>query len=193
MEYKDLNVCQKLQIVRDLLNNTKMSKTGFNKFSNYAYYQTSDFMPFVQKYCREVGICPIVTFDKETEEAIMIIINSDKMDERLEFKVRYSIPNLKGSNTSQMIGGMTTFFSRYLYQIAFAITENDAFDCLSEEQNTEVELNKEKKDELISTIKKNVKKNENVANALKDLIKKRKVTSVSDLSLNDLQEVVDLI
>ena len=40
MEYKDLNVCQKLQVIRDLLNNTKMPKTGFNKFSNYAYYQS---------------------------------------------------------------------------------------------------------------------------------------------------------
>lgn len=37
MEYKDLTVCQKLQIVRDMLNTTKMPKSGFNKFSNYAY------------------------------------------------------------------------------------------------------------------------------------------------------------
>ena len=167
--YKEMNVCQKLQVVRDLLNNTKMPKTGFNNFSNYSYYQNSDFMPYVQKYCREIGLCPLVTFNKETEEAIMIVMNADKMEETLEFKCRYSIPQLKGSNTCQMIGGMTTFMQKYLYQIAFCITENDAFDGLSPEQNVEVNPEEDdKKEELIKFIIKN-KENEKLKESIKEL------------------------
>lgn len=192
MEYKELSVYQKLQIVRDLLNNCQMPKTGKNTFSHYNYYQLSDFMPFVQRYCKEVGICSVITFDKENEEAVMKIVNCDKPDEIIEFKIRYIIPQLKGANTAQMVGGMSTYFSRYLYQIAFAITENDAFDGLSSEENIELDKDQTKKDELINEIKKNIK-NENVKTALTEVIKKQKAKSITDLTLSDLQEIVDLI
>lgn len=184
-------VCQKLQIVRDKLNNTKMEKTGFNKFSNYSYYQTSDFMPYVQRYCNEEGVCPLLTFDKETNEAVMTIMNSENMSETLEFRCAYTVPQLKGSNTAQMVGGMITFFTRYMYMLVFAITENDTFDSLSPEQNQEIEQpkpNDDQKEKLIQTIIKN-KDNKELQLAIKNELKETGVKGVKELSIESLIKI----
>ena len=184
-------VCQKLQIVRDKLNNTKMEKTGFNGYSQYKYYQTADFMPYVQRYCNEEGICPLLSFDKEKNEAVMIVMNSENMGETLEFRCAYTVPQLKGSNTAQMVGGMITFFTRYMYMLVFAITENDTFDSLSPEQNQEVEQVKQdddKKEKLIKEIIKN-KENKELQVVLKNELKETGAKSIKELPLESLVKI----
>lgn len=186
-----MNVYEKLQKVRCELQQCNIKKGGKNNFSHYTYYELSDLLPVINDLCMKNKLTPIVRYT--AQQATLTVVNSENPEEFIEFISPFIVSELKGSTKIQALGSSHTYLRRYLYLTAFEIVESDYFEQLSEEDKVEVDLNKDKKDELIEKIKKNVKKNENVANALKDLIKKRKVTSVSELSFNDLQEVVDLI
>lgn len=125
-DYSNMSIYKKIQIVKQRILESNLKKSGENKFAGFKYYELADFTPAIINLCNEVGLFTKVTFDNEI--AKLIIINSDKPDQREEYTSPMRTLELKGCNQIQALGGVETYSRRYLYMSAFDIIENDMFD-----------------------------------------------------------------
>ena len=125
-DYSNMSIYKKIQIVKQRILESNLKKSGENKFAGFKYYELADFTPVIINLCNEVGLFTKVTFDNEI--AKLIIINSDKPDQREEYTSPMRTLELKGCNQIQALGGVETYSRRYLYMSAFDIIENDMFD-----------------------------------------------------------------
>jgi hypothetical protein len=121
-----MSVYKKLQQARLSLQNTKLSKSGKNKFAGYEYFELGDFLPQIQKICAEVGLCGVVSFNNEM--AYLTIHDTDG-EGYVTFTSPMSSAALKGCHDVQNLGAVQTYLRRYLWTNAFEIVEHDALDA----------------------------------------------------------------
>ena len=123
-----MKVYSKLMKARLALQNTKLKKSGQNKFAGYSYFELGDFLPTVQNIFSEVGLCGIVSFQSDlatltitdTEDGSQIVITSPM-----------GSAALKGCHEVQNIGAVETYQRRYLWVSAMEIVEHDILDILN--------------------------------------------------------------
>ena len=121
-----MSVYKKLQQARLALQNTKLSKSGKNKFAGYEYFELGDFLPQIQNICAEVGLCGVLSFN--TEMAYLTIHDTDS-EGFVTFTSPMSSAALKGCHDVQNLGAVQTYLRRYLWTNAFEIVEHDALDA----------------------------------------------------------------
>lgn len=134
-----MNLYQKLMKVRVDVLNANLKKTGYNKFSKFAYYELKDFLSFATEAFQEVNLYSrfsiITATPNITETATFTIINSEKPD---EIEV-YTIPTAEcfigrkadgtgGADPIQNLGGKITYLRRYMYFMALDLIEDDSAD-----------------------------------------------------------------
>lgn len=152
IDYANMSIYKKIQVVKQKILDANLKKTGENKYSGFKYYELSDFVPSIIKFCNEVGL--FTKFNYTNELATLTIINCDKIEEKEEYTSPMKEVTLKGCNEIQSLGGIETYSRRYLYMSAFDISEKDRFDGSygkdknkktksSEEQLKHLELHKE--------------------------------------------------
>ena len=142
MDYANMSIWKKIQLVKQKLLEANLKKTGENKFSGFKYYELSDFTPTIVNLCNEVGLFTKFSFDNES--ATLTIINSDKQDQIEVYTSPMRDLQLKGCNDIQALGGVETYSRRYLYMSAFDIVENDMFGAQAGSEN-----NKPKEDKKV--------------------------------------------
>lgn len=121
-----MSVYSKINQARIRLQNTKLKKSGHNKFAGYDYFELGDFLPEVQKIFENIGLCGVISFAKElatltitdVEDNSQIVITSPMAD-----------ANLKGCHPIQNLGAVETYTRRYLWVTALEIVEHDALDA----------------------------------------------------------------
>jgi hypothetical protein len=123
---KSMSVYKKLQEARILLQNTKLNKSGKNKFAGYEYFELGDFLPQIQNICKNVGLCGMVSFTADT--AYLTIHDTDG-EGFTTFTSPMSSAALKGCHDVQNLGAVQTYLRRYLWTNAFEIVEHDALDA----------------------------------------------------------------
>lgn len=160
-----MNIYEKMQKAKVELQKKDLKKTGMNKFSNYKYYELGDFMPAINEICLELKLFTQVNFDKEN--AILTIINIEKVDEKLEYVSEMVKTTLKGCNEIQALGGVQTYQRRYLYMNAFEISENDYY--VDGQDNIE-DKNNNQKDLPFKESKKEIEETEVIDKLKKDLL-----------------------
>ena len=121
-----MSVYKKLQQARMLLQGTKLTKSGKNKFAGYEYFELSDFLPAIQKICNEIGLCGIVSFN---HEMAYLQINDVEDGTSIMFTSPMSSAALKGCHDVQNLGAVQSYLRRYLWVNAFEIVEHDALDA----------------------------------------------------------------
>jgi hypothetical protein len=121
-----MTVYKKLQEARILLQNTKLNKSGKNKFAGYEYFELGDFLPQIQNICKNVGLCGMVSFTADT--AYLTIHDTDG-EGFTTFTSPMSSAALKGCHDVQNLGAVQTYLRRYLWTNAFEIVEHDALDA----------------------------------------------------------------
>jgi hypothetical protein len=121
-----MNVYKKLQEARILLQNTKLNKSGKNKFAGYEYFELGDFLPQIQNICKNVGLCGVLSFTGDT--AYLTIHDTDG-EGFVTFTSPMSSAALKGCHDVQNLGAVQTYLRRYLWTNAFEIVEHDALDA----------------------------------------------------------------
>jgi len=126
-QQKVLNVYQKLQRARVMLQEVSLKKSGKNKFSGHEYFNLSDFLPAINEIFDKLGLCSIVTF--EEKQATMLIVNSEEVDEKIKFISPNAEVTLKGCHPMQNVGAVETYQRRYLYMTALEIVEADLLDA----------------------------------------------------------------
>ena len=60
-----MSVHKKLMQARISLQSVEMKKSGLNKFAGYDYFELSDFIPHVQRIFNEIGLCGVVSYERE--------------------------------------------------------------------------------------------------------------------------------
>ncbi|NGT31323.1 recombinase [Clostridium perfringens] len=125
-ETKKLNIYQKIQKARVDLQNKDLKKTGYNKYSNYKYFELGDFLPHINDICNEIGL--YTEFSYEEKLATLTVYNTENLEEKRIWTTPVEVATLKGCSTIQNIGGTQSFARRYLYMMAFEIAETDVID-----------------------------------------------------------------
>ena len=122
----DMTVYKKLQEARILLQNTKLNKSGKNKFAGYEYFELGDFLPQIQNICKDLGLCGVISFDNNMA---YLQINDVEDGTSVMFTSPMSSAALKGCHDVQNLGAVQTYLRRYLWTNAFEIVEHDALDA----------------------------------------------------------------
>ena len=122
----DTNLYTKLMKMRVELQKEDIKKTGENKFSNFMYYELADFLPQCNKIAANNNV--VFLYQLEKEQATLTLFNCENLEEKIMFTLPLAELSIKGANGIQNIGGLATYTRRYLYLIAFEISESDEFD-----------------------------------------------------------------
>jgi hypothetical protein len=121
-----MSVYKKLQQARLALQNTKLNKSGKNKFAGYEYFELSDFLPQVTNIFNEIGLCGVVSFTPET--AYLTVHDTDG-DGFVTFTSPLVVAENAKGQAIQSMGSTHTYFRRYLWLMCMEITENDVVDA----------------------------------------------------------------
>jgi ERF superfamily len=120
------NVYSKLMEARLKLQNTKLEKSGHNKFAGYKYFELGDFLPTVQNIFNEFGLCGVVSYTQDL--ATLTIIDLDGLS-MVAITSPMGSAALKGCHEVQNIGAVETYQRRYLWVTAMEIVEHDVLDA----------------------------------------------------------------
>lgn len=120
-----MSIYKKLQEARIQLQNTKLKKSGHNKFAGYYYFELGDFLPEIQNICNKMGLCGIISFNQD-----MAYLQITDIDDgaSIMFTSPMSSAALKGCHDVQNLGAVQTYLRRYLWVNAFEIVEHDALE-----------------------------------------------------------------
>jgi hypothetical protein len=121
-----MSVYKKLQQARLALQNTKLSKSGKNKFAGFEYFELGDFIPQVTSIFEKVGLCGIVSF---TAETAYLTVHETEGDGFVTFTSPMVMAENAKGQAIQSLGSTHTYFRRYLWLMAMEITENDVIDA----------------------------------------------------------------
>jgi hypothetical protein len=121
-----MSVYKKLQEARILLQNTKLTKSGKNKFAGYDYFELSDFLPQIQVICKDLGLCGVISFN---HEMAYLQITDVEDGTSIMFTSPMSSAALKGCHDVQNLGAVQSYLRRYLWVNCFEICEHDALDA----------------------------------------------------------------
>ena len=131
-----MSVHKKLMQARISLQNSKLTKSGNNKFAGYKYFELGDFLPAAQQIFAELGLCGIVSFG--AEEATLTITDTED-NSQIVITSPMSTAALKGCHAVQNLGAVQTYIRRYLWVAALEIVEHDAIDMTTGKAEPEQE------------------------------------------------------
>ena len=119
------NIYVKLSEMRVDLQKKGLQKTGENLHSHFKYYEMDDFLP----YCNEIAAVhkTLFIYEMREKDAILKLINCENVEEQLVFIIPIAVASVPGASAIQNIGALATYTRRYLYMIAWEISEKD--DC----------------------------------------------------------------
>lgn len=123
----NMNIYEKLQIVRVGLQNSDLKKSGYNEYSNFHYFELGDFLPKANELFLNNRMIGIVSYLDDHAE--LKIINIDNLEDFLVFTCPNAEISLRAAHSIQNIGAVQTYQRRYLYMTALEITESDLLDA----------------------------------------------------------------
>jgi hypothetical protein len=121
-----MSVYKKLQEARVKLHNTKLNKSGKNKFANFNYFELGDFIPQVTSIFEKVGLCGIVSFTPDTAYLTVHDVDSDGF---VTFTSPLVYASVEKTQPIQNLGSTHTYMRRYLWLMCMEIVENDVVDA----------------------------------------------------------------
>lgn len=186
-EIVKLNIYQKIQRARVELQKRDLKKTGLNKYSNYRYFELGDFLPHINEICD--GLSLYTEFKYGEEEAFLYVVDCDNPDIKREWSTPVKVPAMKGCSDIQAVGGSQTFSRRYLYMMAFEISETDIINI------SEVDEDKQEGEQRIGTVHLNVMKKliEETETEITSFLKYAGVSKVEDVKNKDYPELLKLL
>ena len=119
--------------IRVELQNSKIKKSGKNRFAGFEYFELADFLPKLNELMLENGVNDIFTI--QDDHAILKLIKADEVNEyKIPFKIFETPLNKSGQPSMQDIqylGALNTYYKRYLYLNAFGITDGEVIDSMN--------------------------------------------------------------
>lgn len=174
------NLNESIIKIRVDLQNSKLKKSGKNKFAGFDYFELADFLPRLNELMLQEGINDRF-YIKDDYATLELQKGEEKQEYTMPF-VMFEVPMNKGGIPSmqkiQYLGALNTYYKRYLYLNAFGITDGEIIDSMDNSN-----LEKSPIDELKDKIK---KYGTNASAKLKEIGKK-----LSELSEEELKDLLD--
>lgn len=195
--------------IRVDLQNSKIKKSGKNKFANFDYFELSDFLPRLNELMLQEGIND--NFKITNDMAALILIKGEEkqeytipfviFDTPLTYKKDRNGNYLKDKNGEyiqvpsmqdiQYLGALNTYYKRYLYLNAFGVTDGEIIDSM--DNNELKNISKEAEElQLIYIAKMNDLVNETNSD-YEEIFKYFGVKSTNDMDLNQLKQAVAIL
>lgn len=193
MKEENKNVYQRLQLCRTELQKKNLKKSGNNKFAGFNYFELSDFLPAINDLFKEHGLSSLFNIYEDKNIATLTIINTDNVEDKIEFQTPLAEANIKGCAPIQSLGGVHTYLRRYLYMNALEIVESDMFDS----KTGDMEID-DKKSNRTSTRNASPKQTAILLQTykgdnLKKLLETNKITKIEDMPMKKASELIGKI
>lgn len=120
---------ERLNLARSWIYESKLAKTG-TVTGRFRYFDRPDFMPLIIRANQMYGICSYIDLsgvDGFRGQGRLILCCSDRPEEQITFSMPAGSCSTKGSQI-QDVGALVTYMSRYLYIMAYEISESDPVD-----------------------------------------------------------------
>lgn len=122
-----MNIYEKLNAAREEFHQSKLKKSGQNKFAGYSYFELSDFIIPALEIFKKHQLASVISFG--LAEAKMEIVDTEFPEQRIVITSPMSTAALKGCHEVQNLGAVQTYLRRYLWVAALEIVEHDALDA----------------------------------------------------------------
>ena len=136
MENKELNLNESIIKIRVKLQNSKIKKSGKNKFAGFEYYELGDFLPKLNELMLEENINDLFTIEND-EVKLILMKGEEKQEYKMPFRI-FETPLTKDGKQRmqdiQYLGALNTYYKRYLYLNAFGITDGEVIDSMNSEE-----------------------------------------------------------
>lgn len=136
------NLNESIIKIRVELQNSKLKKSGKNRFAGFEYFELSDFLPRLNELMLEEGVNDLFTI-KDGEAKLTLIKGNEKQEYTMPF-VMFNTPLNKNGQPSmqdiQYLGALNTYYKRYLYLNAFGVTDGEVIDGMNNGDLGKVEL-----------------------------------------------------
>lgn len=130
-EKANLNIYEKLLNARIMFQKKNLKPKGYNKYSDFYYFELDDILPVITEICLNLGVICLVSFGNELAQ---LRFKDLKNDEEIVFTSPMSSAKLKACHEVQNLGAVETYIKRYLYMHCFEIAESDQMDGATTEQ-----------------------------------------------------------
>lgn len=129
-EEMPVHLLRKIMLARKKFKDKGITKSGYNKFQNFSYYELKDIIPEAIEICIELDMATRFTYENN-HYALKIYDLENK--EETEFCMPGKEYQNEGNinNQLQNLGKIQTYIRRYLYMQFLDITENDVVDAES--------------------------------------------------------------
>jgi hypothetical protein len=134
-EVKGLTIHARMAKIKKELSETKIAKSGHNKFAGFKYHELSDFIEIVNKLNEKHGVNDVINIDKISGSCTLTLYNVDDANDFVTVITPYEQAEMLGkggapSNVDaiQRMGSTITYNRRYLYMTAYNIQESDGVD-----------------------------------------------------------------
>lgn len=183
---KERSLNESIIKIRVDLQNSKLKKSGKNKFAGFDYFELADFLPRLNELMLEENVNDLFNI-KDNEATLTLIKGEEKQIYSIPFTMFETPINTRYDNNTkkykevksmqdiQYLGALNTYYKRYLYLNAFGITDGEVIDSMDNSN-----LEKSKIDELKEKIKKHGVK---ASTRLKEIGKKLSQLNEEELNL----------
>ncbi len=133
MAKEKMNLLEKIMAARLEFLNSNPTKSGYNRFQNFKYFELVDIVPVATNVCCKLGIYTHINITEGRAE--MIVINTENVNEKVTYQIDApAVMQDKFNNMLQDVGRSETYLRRYLYMLFLDITENDTVDAADQDQ-----------------------------------------------------------
>lgn len=126
--------------IRVELQNSKLKKSGKNKFAGFEYYELSDFLPKLNELMQKHNVNDCFTIKNNTATLHLFGGENECNTYEIPF-VMFDVPKNKNGMDSmqhiQYLGALNTYYKRYLYLNAFGITDGEVIDAMDNSQTVQ--------------------------------------------------------
>lgn len=199
-EVKVKNLNESIISIRVKLQNSKLKKSGKNKFAGFDYFELKDFLPKLNELMLEEGVNDLFTIDEE-----QVILTLIKGEERQSYKMPFTIyetpintkvnqntgevREVKSMQDIQYLGALNTYYKRYLYLNAFGITDGEVIDNMNnEELTTTKKTTTERK--VVKASPKQIELIQSLVSDIPAMLSYYRVEKIEDLTIQQASEII---
>ena len=188
-EERTLN--ERIISIRVKLQNSKLKKSGNNKFAGFDYFELADFLPRLNELMLEEGINDLFTIEGD-EVALTLLRGEEEQTYKMPF-INFSVPVNKSGQPSmqeiQYLGALNTYYKRYLYLNAFGITDGEVIDSMdNNEYKATKKATTEKKE--VKASPKQIELIQSLVSDIPAMLNYYKVENIEDLTIQQASEII---
>lgn len=196
---REKNLNESIISIRVKLQNSKLKKSGKNKFAGFDYFELKDFLPKLNELMLEEGVNDLFTII-DNLVTLTLIKGEERQTYQMPFTI-YETPvnirqdkngeirEVKSMQDIQYLGALNTYYKRYLYLNAFGITDGEIIDNMNNEELTSTKKPTTEKKEVKASPKQ-IELIKTLVSDLNAMLSYYRVEKIEDLTIQQASEII---